>query len=308
MKKWLLKAIVQKGISFLPGKHQINYLFQRFVTRGVQLRPAYLEDKLVHFQKHAGFFRKYRGELSGRSVLELGTGWYPVIPLCLYLEGAGPIFTVDISRLTNLENIRHTAWRLLERYRDGSLQTYVQVQPARLETLTDWVEALDDAPVDESLGRLGIRYLVADARQLPLPDDSLDLVLSNNTFEHIYPEILAGILQEFQRVVQPNGLMSHFIDMSDHFAHLDPSITIYHFLRFSKGQWAWVDNSVQPQNRWRLSHYRRLYERLGIPITLEENRPGSLTELAKTPVHADFAGLSPEELAISHSYVVSAML
>ncbi|MBK7337072.1 MAG: class I SAM-dependent methyltransferase [Saprospirales bacterium] len=112
----------------------------------------------------------------------------------------------------------------------------------------------------DMLEALHIRYLVTDARKLPLNPESLDLIVSNNTFEHIYPNILAEILAEFKRLLRPGGMMSHFIDMSDHFAHLDTGITIYNFLRFSEKNWGWIDNSIQPQNRWRISHYRHLYK------------------------------------------------
>ena len=62
-----------------------------------------------------------------------------------------------------------------------------------------------------------------------------------------------GISSKVQTDWKPDGLHSHFIDMSDHFAHMDSSISIYHFLRYSEAQWKRIDNSIQPQNRWRLS-------------------------------------------------------
>ena len=93
--------------------------------------------------------------------------------------------------------------------------------------------------------------------------------------------------------------------MSDHFAHLDTTINIYNFLRFSPLQWRWIDNAIQPQNRWRISQYRDLYTKKGIAITKEENRPGDLAQLRNVPVHACFAGISETDLAISHSYLVS---
>ena len=69
---------------------------------------------------------------------------------------------------------------------------------------------------------------------LSLQKESVDFICSNNTFEHIPQEILRDILVEFKRVLHPNGLMSHFIDMSDHFAHFDSRITIYNFLQIQQ--------------------------------------------------------------------------
>jgi len=54
-----------------------------------------------------------------------------------------------------------------------------------------------------------------------------------------------------------------------------------------------------------LANYRNLYARLEIPIVEEKNRPGSPEIVAQMPIAEPFKDLSIEELAISHSYVVS---
>lgn len=304
MKKWILKAIVQKIISVLPYRHGINHLFQQYVTRGVRLSDAYLEDKLIHFHKHRGFYLECGKTLSGTEVLELGTGWYPVIPLCFFLCGAEKITTVDISPLLTAEKLRITLKQLSLAASEGRLQKFFNPDPLRLKTVLS-VSENTDWNLKDMLDAFQIRYLVTDARKLPLDSESLDLIVSNNTFEHIYPAILAEILIEFKRLLRPGGMMSHFIDMSDHFAHLDTDITIYNFLRFSEKKWGWIDNRIQPQNRWRISHYRRLYAELGIPVSKEENRPGDLALLRSVPIHKDFKELPEGEVAVSHSYMVS---
>ena len=99
--------------------------------------------------------------------------------------------------------------------------------------------------------------------------------------------------------------MSHFIDMSDHFAHFDRSITMYNFLRFSEGQWGMIDNEIQPQNRWRWRQYRDLYEDLELEVLHEEVRPGDMEALSLVNVHPEWKEFSNEELAISHGYLIS---
>jgi hypothetical protein len=304
MKKWILKALIQKAISWLPDGHRINYLFQQYVTKGVRLTNEYLEDKLIHFSYHRRFFAEGNLPAEGKTVLELGAGWYPIVPVCFFLEGAERIITVDIVPFLSAEKVRQALMAFVRLKEEGRLQQYVEPLASRWGTLEDLCDE-KDLNLPALLERLHIRYLVADARSLPLESDSIDLISSNNTFEHIYPEILEDILLEFKRVLRPGGMMSHFIDMSDHFAHLDNSITIYNFLRFSERQWSLIDNSIQPQNRWRLLQYRALYEKLDIPIHKEENRPGDLAALRSVPVHSEFSKMGETELAISHSYLVS---
>lgn len=305
MKKWVLKAIVQKGISFLPYKHRINYLFQKYITKGVRLSPLYFEDRLLHLKHHLEFYHQYRGDLRGIKTLELGTGWYPVVPIGLFLAGAGEINTVDISALTNRENVLLTLKRYLEYESAGKLAPFFIPTPTRLEEAKRIVAIADGLDYTQLLEGLRIQYWVMDARQLPLATASIQFITSNNTFEHIYPDILKAILISFKRVIHPDGVMSHFIDMSDHFAHLDSSISIYHFLRYSNKEWKWIDNDIQPQNRWRITHYRQLYEALGIPISKEKNRPGDIEVIKKEPLAEAFKDTPIVDLAISHSYVVS---
>lgn len=305
MKKWILKALVQKAISFLPASHQINFLFQKHITRGVQLTEAYLVDRLIHFQHHERLYTEQsQRKLEGLTTLELGTGWYPIVPLCCYLSGAEQCYTVDISALMNKTRLLETIQTLLKYDQAGKLSPYVKhILPERKAALYRIDET---ATLEGLLDQLHIQYLVEDARQLPLETNSIDFITSNNTFEHVYPDILSDILREFQRVLRPDGgRMCHFIDLSDHFAHLDSSITIYNFLRFTEQQWTLIDNDVQPQNRWRMPQYRDLYEQLNILILKEENRPGSLEALATVPLAPPFDALPAAEVAVSHGYVVS---
>jgi hypothetical protein len=131
------------------------------------------------------------------------------------------------------------------------------------------------------------------------------LIHSNNVFEHVYPSVLEAILVEFQRILGKNGIMSHFFDGSDHFAHFDKTINIYHFLKYSDRAWAMIDNDVQPQNRFRFRDYLEMYEKLNIKIVETEVRKGDLNLLADVRVNQKFASYLPAELAISHGYLVS---
>ncbi len=44
--KWVLKAIVQKTISILPRPERANFLFQKYVTKGVHLTDEHFGYKI----------------------------------------------------------------------------------------------------------------------------------------------------------------------------------------------------------------------------------------------------------------------
>lgn len=309
MKKWKLKAIVQKTISFLPFGHKINYIFQKYVTKGVHLSNEYFYDRLEHARNHLNNFKKYSSKTIAQSSLEIGTGWYPIVPICFFLSGTDKIYSVDISFLTSKDKIHSTLEKFVESYQLGHLSKYINFIPARIEALKNIIESYDNLSLEEILQNLNIIYLIEDARKLPLPDNSIDLINSNNTFEHIYPDILVQILKEFKRVVKKEvGVMSHFIDMSDHFAHFDKSINIYNFLQFSDNQWKWIDNSIQPQNRMRIYDYKNIYAELAIPILVESFRKGNVDELKTISLSKKYLNIPLDEIAISHCHIVSNMI
>lgn len=306
MSVWIVKAVIQKVISFLPRSQKINYLFQKYVTKGVYLTDDYFIDRLLHAQNHVRYFSKYTKTNDSFNVLELGTGWYPVIPIYMFLKGANKIYSVDINNLVSEENLKQTIEKYCGIYNNGELNKYINIiDSERLNILLDCHKQQNKLNRKQLLKLLNINFIIGDARQLPLQSSSIDLITSNNTFEHIYPEILIDILKEFNRVLKPGAIMSHFIDMSDHFAHLDKKISIYNFLKFSDKQWSLIDNTVQPQNRLRITQYREIYSKVGIKIVEENNRDGDIEKLKEINIDKKLKNISDKELAVSHSLLIS---
>ena len=306
MKKWVVKAVVQKGISIFPNKEKVNYFFQKHVTKGAILNDDYFELKLVHARDHIQYFEKYKGdEIQSKNVLELGTGWFPIIPISLFLTGFDRIVSVDTQKWLSKQKIMDALLRFRAWKDSGQLKSYLQIDPNRWEVIKHIIKDADHLSLEDICTKMNFSFLIEDARNLPFEKESFDFICSNNTFEHIPKAILKGILIEFKRLVKKQGVMSHFIDLSDHFAHFDKSITIYNFLRFSPIEWKWIDNSIQPQNRLRFVDYENMYHQLGIEYAKEQIRPGNLDNLNDLVIHKSFHGYSKAELAVSHGYLIS---
>jgi hypothetical protein len=304
--KWIAKAVVQKGISYLPYANNINYLFQKYVTKGVYLSDEYFEDRLKHCYEHYTSFRKYCS-VKDFSHLEIGTGWYPVVPTGMFLYGAGSITTVDLTRLSNPLFTHIALQRFAAYHQSGKLEKILPgICPERLNIVLQEAEN-PSADFFDLLERHRITYMVTDARKLPLADSSIDLITSNNTFEHIYPTILEGILDRAAKLCKKGGVMSHFIDMSDHFAHIDKSISIYNFLKYADWQWRWIDNSIQPMNRMRVYDYEALYQKVGIPILERMDREPDMQLYRQVKVNEKYLSHSPEENAVSHCAFISVL-
>ena len=302
---WKLKAIVQKGISYFPQKEKINYWFQKRVTKGVELSDDHFRNKITHSKDHLYYFRKHSSkELKECNVLELGTGWYPIVPIAMYLSDVEEVISIDLRDWVKRENMYKTIRTFQEWRQRGELDLFLDyINEEKWKSLGAIVD--EQKELKETCEIIGLKRIIGDARKTDLESASIDLICSNNTFEHIPENILEDILKEFKRVLKPGGVMSHFIDMTDHFAHFDSSITIYNFLKYSDRKWKRIDNSIQPQNRMRFKDYKAMYEKQDIEISEEKIRSGNKEEVASVSLAAKYKDYTIDEIAISHGYIVT---
>ena len=309
MKKWHVKAFIQKSISFLPNPEKWNFLLQKYITGKDKLSNVRFENKLRQINEHLDSYKKYNDghlELGALKILELGTGKFPVIPIILFLKGANNLVSIDVIPFLKIEQLKSTLLKFKE-YEDSKnlKEVLFDKVDARWNQLMQLVDSLDQLTVEKFCQTIGLKIEIADARETNFETNTFDLIVSNNTLEHIYPEILGGILTEFMRVLKQGGVMSHMIDMSDHFSHFDKSIDVYHFLRFSNKTWRKIDNKILPQSRLRLVDYFELYEKLNVPITECIIIRADETLAAKAELSEDFKKYTIEQLAITHARVIS---
>ncbi len=307
--KWHVKALVQKTISFLPFHESVNYYFQKKITKAVVLDDVHFGYKIGHASDHIAYYKKHGNPDKDCSIIELGTGWFPIIPLMMYLTKTGKVVSLDIQSWLSKKNQIEAISKIIEWRGNGKLDgLFDLIDESRWLKIVEIKENPYDFTEEKINEIIGFKPLLIDARNSNLEDKSVDFICSNNTFEHIYKEVLMGILREFKRIIKPEGVMSHFIDMSDHFAHSDPSITIYNFLKYSEKQWRLIDNKIQPQNRMRFEGFKNMYNALNIPVTELSFRKGDLSALESVKVHKEISSqFSTEEIAVSHGYIVSVM-
>lgn len=305
LRKWWLKAAVQGTLSVLPYHHRLNRFFQNNITHSIQPDLKTLHSRIRFVPKHIEHYRQYQtGDGLPPVILELGTGWFPIVPLGLFLCGARQIITLDLNPLLTLESLRGIL-RTFAKMPEANLRELLpNMLPERYKDLCELAEKPEKS-MDELLTACNIRYVIADARALDLPADSIDYIISNLTFEHIAPDILDAILHEFRRVIAPNGLMSHLIDMSDHYSHFDRSINRYHFLRFSDPVWRWFNNSLHYQSRLRISDYRELHTKNGFTVIAEDNQYLDRAALDKIPLASQFEKYKTEDLLPTLAWQVS---
>jgi SAM-dependent methyltransferase len=293
--RWLAKAAVQKGIGSLPQGERLNYVFQRRVLHSLPAGDRALHQKFSRAVQHLGAYEEHGPgvEPAASTFYEFGAGWDLAIPLAYGLLGVGKQVLVDIRASARVELVNDSL-ASFERLR-GELEGIAgrELRPAggpisRLEELEE---------------RFGIRYLApCDARGTGLPPESIDFVSSTDTCEHISGADLAQIFRECHRLLRPGGAFSCRIDLQDHYAYFDRSLSKYNFLRYSDRAWSLVNSPLHHQNRLRSPEYLQLVRDAGFELVVERPSGPSetgLKELESLPLASRFRKFPPEELGVT---------
>jgi len=293
--KWIYKAVAQKIFSYLPFSEQINSFFQRHVTKSIPVpEKEIISGRGRRAVEHLALIRKHT-DINTHTVrfFEFGAGSDLPQPLIFYMAGVNSQLIIDIEAHVRLSlvndmvgKLNNNAAKLFENinipYRSLGEQT--------VSTLTDLKQ------------RYGIEYIApSDARKTGLPDCSIDCCTNTFTLEHIPAADIKLIFKELYRIMKPDGIVSCFVDMNDHYAYFDKSINVYNFLSFSSNTWQLINSSVHYQNRLRHRDYLEIYKECGFEVIHEELKlPDQRhTEyLNNIKVSKDFAGYTRDELGI----------
>jgi SAM-dependent methyltransferase len=291
---WKIKGAIQKVLSGVPGGKQINDRLQ--LSAGLRDFEGNVAAKVSDWTQTCKYLRDVQFAIPGATIVEVGTGWYPILPTCFYLAGARSIETYDIQRHINPE-LTARALKAMESHLDGIAEF---CPSSRAETGEKYRKLVAAGGIEELLRLTGIEYHApGDARKTGLPDNSVDLVYSNSVFEHVPKGAILEILKESQRILKPGGLALHNVGCNDHYAFFDSSISFVNFLRFTESEWQLWNNSLLYQNRLRVPQFLDLASEAGLKVIYKRThvRPGSREALAKFEVAPEFRGFSPEDLA-----------
>jgi SAM-dependent methyltransferase len=306
MPHWLIKSAIHHVLYRLPRRQGWNRLFQKYVTRSVFLDAEKFETKVMECHRHWASYRETKTDAPEFTAFELGTGWFPIIPVGLYLCGASKVWTVDIDPMLRPEALQ----QMLQYFRDyaaiGKLREMLPgLKTERLEKLIGLLELIPTNSPEALLKRIQIECLALDAQSTPVPSETVDFYLSSAVLEYIPRPVLQGIFQEARRVLVPGGVMTHRLNLIDQFSYFDHSIGAYNFLRFTEKQWRWRNSPMIWQNRMRISDFRKLLAESGFDVIREETDSGKPAELDSITLAPEFRGYPREDLLVLHSFLTA---
>lgn len=292
---WRIKACVQAALARLPGGTRLNDGLQQALgarrNAAAHLDSKFSDDWLVHAQ----VLRELGFDIRDRELVEIGTGWLPVFPLCYALAGARRCHTFDLNRHLRAQAVRPTLEHLekhLPAIAQASGQTHAEVQRR-------WQHLLRADGDDAVLERAGIVYRApANATATGLEDRSVALVFSNSVLEHVPPTVLGALMHEARRVLGPGGLALHSVNCGDHYAYFDSSITAIHYLRYSDEEWRRWNNDLLYQNRLRPVDFIDAARAAKLEVVLDRQQPQQrlLDRIDRLPIAPQFQRYPPDQL------------
>jgi SAM-dependent methyltransferase len=242
-------------------------------VHGQMDRPSYAFDVVMSHLRRVGW-----KDLEGKVVLELGPGDSLATALIARALGASRAYLVDAGDFAAFDGATYTA-----------LQRHLESERLRPPDVARC------ASRDEMLALCGAEYITGGLDGLRrVPAASIDLVFSQAVLEHVRLAEFDATQREIRRVLNPDGIASHQVDLKDHLGGALNS------LRFAPGTWEadWMAASGFYTNRLRYSQILESMRRAGLmPETTAVERWRALPT-PRSHMSAQFRGMPDDELSV----------
>lgn len=274
----LFKSTLFKTLDILPQKigfylyHQIqNMLFKNLDSK--------IRANEASYKKCQNILEKQGFSLEHKNVLEIGSGWMPMMPYFFKMWGdCSQIYSYDINEHYDTKYIDQLNKSFADRY-----DYHTEVSDGSKYRLPSFVKY----------------YPKRDISEGELPKD-VDLVFSRFVLEHVNPSAMVK-MHENLRQLKEDTLILHLISPSDHRAYTDKSLSLYDFLKYSQKEWDQIQTKFDYHNRLRLPQYMTLFENTGFEILeiqydVPEKNTEKYTAFKELQIHEDFKKYKEEEL------------
>ncbi len=276
---WQAKIPAKLVLSRIPSGYDFWRRLNLF-KHGAMEQPEYAYEVFrTHFAK-AGFARGSKDFVA----LELGPGDSLFSAMIAYAFGASASYLVDVGAFAVDD---------LKPYR--AMAAFLDRENLRVPNMTG-VDSLD-----KLLAACEAQYETQGLSSLrSIPTESVDLIWSQAVLEHIRWSEFIPILEELRRVIKPDGVCSHEVDLRDHLGNA------LNNLRFSDSLWESeiMADSGFYTNRIRYPEMLKLFQQAGwdtevCSLSRWPTLPTPRAKLAKR-----FQHLSDADLRVSTFHVI----
>ena len=269
---WQLKLVAKLLLSRLRLPYRLLAALRMF-RHGDMENADYALGVFEHHLVQSGLT-----SLQDKVCLELGPGDALTSALIAHAHGARQCYLVDAGAFASTD-----------------IGTY-RVQSEQLRASGMHAADLADChSVEAFLSATNSTYLTGGLESLrQLPDASIDFIWSHAVLEHVRLHEFDATLAELGRILKPDGVCSHRIDLQDHLA------ASLHNLRFRRETWEkeWMARSGFYTNRVRFSDMVARFEAAGFCSALDKIDRWEILPVSRKALNEEFAGLDDDELRV----------
>jgi SAM-dependent methyltransferase len=297
---WRVKGAIQKALGYVPGGDRLHYMLQRYAG-GMRDFGRECDIKVDDWRLMMEHVRSVGVDAESATLVEIGTGWYPTFPFCLYLAGAARVYTFDLNHLIKTDMVHELADRLAAHVAMIAQVARRPEDEIKAEQVALAAALAGGASIAQATGGIVDYRAPADASQTSMLAESVDIVFSNSVLEHVPAPLIEACFAEAWRILRPGGVMFHSVNCGDHYAYTDRSIHQLHYLQFSEEEWARWNNEFLFQNRLRAIDFLAMARRAGFTIEVDTSVATAerLAQLEQIAVDPAFAHYTREQLAIT---------
>ena len=296
---WRIKGLLQKTLGVLPGGETLHYQLQRRFG-GMRNPRREILLKIDDWELMVKQLRTVGAGIGGTRLMEVGTGWYPALPLACYLGGAARVYTCDLNRLLKPDLMRICIDILGEEL--PRIATACQIPLADVQGRYRRLLAAANTSDPTALSEGVIQYRApTDAADSGIEDGAIDLLFSNSVLEHVPPDAIIRLHHASLRLLRPGGWIFHSVNCGDHYAYADPKVHQLNYLQFSERQWKFWNNRFLYQNRLRARQFVDGARDAGFELLLDTShtRPQRLEQLRAMKIAPEFSAIPEETLCIT---------
>jgi len=276
---WWSKIAIKMAWSRLPFRYGFWRRMGVF-RHGFMDNPKYVYDVFSSHWSRVEFPRKQ----AGCQALELGCGDSLASCQIAAAHNIRKCYLVDVGRFATMEMGFYQ--RLAEALRSEGIQVR---------------DVAQCGSVPEMLSLLNAEYLTEGLRSLKaIPSGSVDFIWSQAVLEHVRRSEFLDTMKELRRILHPEGVMSHRVDLRD---HLQEALNN---LRFSQRLW---ESPLMAQsgfytNRIRYGEMLELMQKAGFVTQVVGVDRWKTLPTPRSRLAAEFRSVPDDDLLVSGFDVV----
>lgn len=269
MIRYVLAAVGLKLLSATPQMRRFYRSIGNVFGAKLRIRGGLPKSYVDRAHLFLRLCEKYDAIQKGNKLLEVGTGWLHWDSIFIRLFHDVEITLFDVWDNRQLEPLREYFREL-----DKLIDKEIDIAPEQHKHVHSLLQAISKVNTfDDLYHLLDFRYVIEPSGSLRrFQDESFDAIFGFNVLEHCKKDTLHEFIHDFYRLLKPGGYSIHKIDIGDHLAYYDRSVSVKHYLRYSDRVWKrWFENELQYINRVQRSEWLSIFHSAGFELVEEES-------------------------------------